>query len=229
MTFIKMKISKVILFVFSVLAMSASAQTNKFNFGIEAGPSITSLRGSVIRDNTSMTSYNTGIAFQYNFKYKLALHVNLAFERKGTDLGKTILTDEHGTVIAQGNHYFYFDYLTLPVMLRGSFIDIGRRGHIFINAGPYWSFLVKESDVIKAGGATLHQFEYTAFFDKLDIGISSGAGFTITAKKLLLSFEVRNNRGLSNIQQSNIGSLKTNSTIFLLGVNYKFGIKEKTE
>jgi hypothetical protein len=61
-----------------------------------------------------------------------------------------------------------------------------------------------------------------ANFNKADLGLSGGAGVEIPLKRYVLSFEIRDNFGLSNISKlpvANDGSIKTNALNLLIAAH----------
>ena len=201
-------------------------QTNKFEVGLEMGPSLISLRGNDILENHKDLSFgfSSGLTFQYNFPKFLSIRTNISFERKGLTT-KGMATDEYGNEIGEITFHSNFNYLTVPLLGR---LTIGKKIKFFVNAGPYVGYLIKQKDVTEAfGDNPKTETDNTDNFEKLDFGITTGLGASFPIyNRLLISLEIRNNLGLTNISSVpvvNDGVIKTNSTNFLIGVAYKFG------
>jgi len=200
-------------------------QTNKFDIGVEGSPSLTFLRGNDFIDNNHKPTigFLGGLFFQYNFKKVVSLRTNIAFERKGSILSSQT-TDINGNPLGEITINTNFDYLTFPILVRATF---GKKVQYFINVGPYFGYLIKQTFVSKGDNIPTTTSDNTSLDKRFDIGISTGLGLSVPIKtKFAFSFEVRNNLGLYNVSAvpvANNGAIKTNSTNFLLGFTYKLG------
>ena len=178
------------------------AQQNKYQIGIEGGPSLTTLRGNDTQDFTYTSSYSVGFALQYNITKLFSIHSNISYEKKGTELIHPTGSPESPYILK-----FNFDYLTVPILARLSF---GTKAKFFVNAGPYFG----------------HLFEPTWEDNSFDFGLVTGLGGQIDLNKnLILSLELRNNLGLSPITAPHKEFEEksyNNSINFLIGIAYKF-------
>jgi len=197
-------------------------QVKKFDFGLEGGPSLKSLYGnSVLKKNHKWgIGFSGGLFFQLNFKRNISLRTNIVYERKGS-IDPYQRTDSSGNplgkLITNGN----YDYLTLPILIRATF---GHKVKYFVNAGPYFGYLIKAGWEQKGDNFTTRKGDLTAYTKRFDSGISAGLGLTIPIKsRFYISFEIRNNLGLYNISPAvyNDNCIKTNSTNLLFGLTYK--------
>ena len=203
------------------------AQQNKFDIGIEGGPSRTFLRGNDFLEEfyDPKIGFSGGIFLQYNFPKIFSIRTNLAFERKGT-LFKGTLINTNGEGYGEFTAHLNYEYLTLPVLIRAGF---GNKVKYFVNAGPFLGHLMKQENIVKAAGYLTLTNEYTNSYKQFDVGITAGLGVTIPIKeKFYISCEIRNNQGLLDISKSQIyngGTIKTNSTNLLVGLAYKLGTR----
>jgi hypothetical protein len=200
-------------------------QTNRFDIGVEGGPSLISLRGNEIIDqyHKPTIGFSAGLFFQFNFKKIVSLRTNIAFERKGS-VATMQTTDNNGNPLGEVTTHTNFDYLTLPVLVRATF---GKKVQFFVNAGPYFGYLIKQT-FVREGDNDPTTTTDNSFRDKrFDTGISTGLGLSIPFKtNFAFSFEARNNLGLYNVSGTTVvnnGTIKTNSTNILLGFVYKLG------
>lgn len=192
------------------------------------GPSLISLRGNDILDKNNDLSFgfSSGLSFQYNFPKLISIRTNISFERKGfTTQGSA--TDQNGNQIGEITVHSYFDYLTIPILGRLTF---GKKINFFVNAGPYIGYLIKQTNVTEAFSEyPKTETDNTDKFKRIDFGVTTGLGARIPIKsKIFLSIEIRNNLGLTNISSLpvvNDGSIKTNSTNVLFGIEYRFGTR----
>jgi hypothetical protein len=220
-----MKKAMVILAVLALTFGSASAQTNKFDIGIEGGPSLVFLHGNEMlgESNHPTTGVSAGAFFQYNFKKILSLRTNLSFERKGS-FTRYESTDYMGIPIEDVTINSRFDYLTLPLLVRATF---GKKVQFFINTGPYIGFLIQLSTITKGGLCPTKKGNSTSLMKRFDAGLTTGIGLAVPFKqKFAFTFEARNNMGLVNISAVPVyknGSILTNSTNFMFGFTYRLG------
>lgn len=214
--------SQIRIFVLSItlsflFCSELKAQTNKFELGAEASPSITFLKGSSFIEKMydPTLGFSGGISFQYNIRKKIGLRTSLAYERKGGINRSSILYK--GEFFENASLNFNFDYLTLPILIRFSF---GKKIKYFVNSGPYFGYLLSQTFVTKGDNFNTFTNDYTATTNKFDVGISFGTGLQYPIKeKLILSSEIRGNLGLYNTIPS--GDTKVNSVNLLLGIAYR--------
>ena len=206
-----------------IVSETTYGQTTKYNIGIEGGPSLCFLRGNELIDGQQeyLMGFSGGLVFQYNLEKIISFRTNIAFERKSSVL-KSELRDEVATLIREISTNTNFNYMTLPLLVRASF---GGKTQFFVNAGPYFGYLIKQTSERKLGDISSRAEDTTTLYRRLDTGISTGLGISVPIKtKFLFSMELRNNLGLYNVSSVpvfNQGSVKTNSTSFLLGFSYK--------
>ena len=100
----------------------------------------------------------------------------------------------------------------------------------FINTGPFFSYLIKQTFVNQGTNIPRTVSDNTNNDKRFDMGITAGLGVAIPIKaKISLSCEIRNNLGLYNVSEVpvyNNGAIKTNSTNLLIGFAYKFGARQ---
>jgi len=204
---------------------TAYSQTNKFDIGVEGSPSLIYLRGNdIIKQFHKPTiGFSGGLFFQFNFKKIISLRTNIAYERKGSIMTAQT-TDINGNPLGKITTNSNFDYLTLPILVRATF---GKKIQFFVNAGPYFGYLIKQTFVSKGDNIPTTTSDNSSLAKRFDTGISTGLGLSVPIKTTFaFSFEVRNNLGLYNVSAvpvANNGTIKTNSTNFLLSFTYKLG------
>lgn len=220
----------IILLTALALWTTGVGQTNKFDIGIEGGPSWTSLRGNdyLEENNDPTTGYSGGLTFQYNFPKFLSLRTSIAYERKGV-IANFQGTDENGNPNSDITIHSNFDYLTMPLLVRFTF---GRKLTFFVNGGTFYGFLIKHSTVVDAVNESPKSiWDNTETMKRFDFGLTGGlgGGLQIT-NNFLLTLEIRHNLGLYNISElpiDNDGTIQTNSTNLLIGFAYRLGTRDK--
>lgn len=212
---------------FSILllfvGLSAFAQDSRFETGLELGPN-----GSRIWGNESVETFMdrrigfAGGAFvQMNMNSWFSLRSHLSYEQKGSTQ-TSHPTDMNGNSLGTYHFRGNFHYMTLGFLARAT---IGNRVKYFLNAGPYFSGLMKQTEESWGDNVTRVKHENPYDFKPFDTGISSGIGLSIpTGSKVSFSFEIRNNLGLYNISKSKMiidnGTVQHVSTNFLFGLSY---------
>ena len=212
------------------MTINIYGQTNILNIGAEGGFSIASLRGNenelIERHKVTRIGYMGGLFVQYNFKKTISLRTGAYYERKGSAYSMRV-EDQYGVPVENVPVNVNYDYISVPLLLRATF---GKKINWFINAGPYIGFLLKQTvhgDAVQSLPEL--NSDFTEFSKKTETGMSAGIGISYPVmEKLDLSFEVRDNLGLSNtsaVPVYNDGVIKTNALNFLVGVSYK--LKER--
>jgi hypothetical protein len=207
----------------TVLTVTAIGQTNRFDIGIEAGPGVNFFWGNKPLETYGepAVGFAAGLAFRYNFPKHFSIGTSLSFERKGNFMKYSITGFQGVDQVKQMNRY---DYLTLPILAR---FTVGRRVRFFLNAGPYFGYLIKQSSKTRSSKNGTNNSDFTDSFKRIDIGITTGVGLGIPIKDIfVISLEARNNTGLYDIGNSpfpNGTTMKTNSTNFLVGLTYILG------
>lgn len=206
-------------FVSLLIIHSSFSQSKKLEIGIVAGPSLSFLFGNeILRSYTKpILRYAFGGSLDYHFTDKLAFAANIIYERKGNSY-LTQMTDAMGNPIYLATTYAYYDYLSIPVLLKPSF---GNKLKFFLTLGPNFNFLLNTSTEISSSS----QQNMNPYFNLFDLGLTTGIGITAPlSDKFNFSVELRNNLGLLNISKVPVygnGTIQINSTNLLIGVSYK--------
>ncbi|RZJ73645.1 porin family protein [Flavobacterium sp.] len=135
-----------ILFALFLLGSAFTAQAQLLKFGIKAGPNFANFSGGVSGiDYTSRTSFHAGALLQIKPLENFALQPEVLYSSVGADV--------------EGVGDFNLDYISVPVMAR--FFVVTDR--LSIDAGPQFSFLVKDADVVfdeVSGEADTESFDF---------------------------------------------------------------------
>ena len=206
------------------LSSGVFAQTAKLKLGIEAGAGITSLRGNPILEKyqKSDVGFSSALFLQYNLRKTFSIHTSIGFERIGTKSKNGFAVDSFGNPLGDAKTRTHYNYLSMPILLRAS---VGKKINFFVNAGPYIGILLNQTSITKIEGGQTVKDEHTKDFNTVNFGATSGLGVSIPINsKFDISFEARDNLGLSNINKvegSNNAIIKTNSLSLLAGIAYK--------
>jgi hypothetical protein len=210
-------LSLVLLTAISLTALCG--QDFRFDIGVHGSPSLVFLSGnSFLKNNSKPTlGYMVGGHLQYNFRRIVSIRTEVNFESKGTHENST-------TTYSQQVHNF--QYVNVPILLRLTF---GHKLFFMINAGPYVGALIKDVVTTEQAIGSSSTSDYTNNFSRFDAGLVGGLGLGVTiAKRLVISFEARQNFGLYDINRNTTvdgfaGTVRTNSTNFILGLSLKIG------
>jgi hypothetical protein len=203
------------------------AQTGKLEIGLEGGPNVAFFR---VRNNPALKHNPTiyglgGFAFQINFSKLIALRSVISYEVKGYQTPLQIIAN--GQDLGTSTIHSQFNYLTLPILMR---LNFGERIKFFVNAGPYFGYLLSKEDRItkyeEYSGDAMNSS--VKGYERFDMGISAGFGIGIPFKEhWTLSLEARNNLGLIPLKSAKTdNAIFTNSSNLLLGVSYRLKPRE---
>jgi hypothetical protein len=210
-----------------IASTTAFAQDYKFEIGLQGGGNITNMRFAfrALQATTHIQiGHTNGIFIQYNLSKMFSLRIDPTIDFLATTSGKKPIIDQSGNVIRESNFQDHYDYLSLPLLFR---VGIGHKVTYFLNVGPSFNFLLNQKSI--DDGVNPHvSSNNTNDYNTFNLGVVTGLGVAIPIKeRFSLSFELRNNYGLSNINKNTEKdlSIKTNSTSLLIGFAYKFGKK----
>ena len=210
----------------SVLSTTAFSQDYKFEIGAQGGPNVTAMRfeNAFAQNNTqSKIAALGGLFFQYNLNTVFSLRIDPTFERLEYKYKDRTYTDQNGNINGPIKSKMSFDYVSIPVLFKAS---VGNKIQGFLNAGPSFNFLLQSKFTYDMPDRDVSKYIRTDDNKMFNFGITTGLGVAIPLKETIaLSFEIRNNLGLTNIDKNggSNNAAKTNSTSLLVGIAYKFG------
>lgn len=212
---------------------TSSAQYKQWNAGFEGGPSATFTVGNdaVDLDTKPNFGFLVGIFGQYNFNNTYSLKLAANYQQKGSKL-EISQPDSAGFSYVQDGK-LKLDYITIPLLFRGEFGSSSSL-KFFANAGPYIGILLTNKTTLDANSTTNQPERVTDNTDSTkstDFGITAGIGLQFSvAKSTLLTFEVRDDIGLTNISDyTSGGSTKTNSLSLIVGLSFGLGTPSSTK
>lgn len=206
----------------SDLAPVAPVPDTKFAVGAEAGGGVSKFYGGYVYGARIVPAPIGGFTFRYNFSRLWSIKTGLDYERRG---GIGYLESQPAGYSEQNVE---LDYVTIPVVAR---LTLGQKIAFFIEGGLYSSALANANTQI--GAFDIFGFFYNTAFHRFDAGglLNAGIGIPIM-QKFTLSLEARNSMGFI---PANNGPIPTDgsageshynySTVFLIGFEYKFGIR----
>jgi hypothetical protein len=215
---------KIFLLFISLLSLKNYCQTNILNVGFETGSNISKLRGNEFIENyhSSRIGCCAGLSGQFNFKKIISIRTAITYELKGStfEFPPTAFSGQTNETLRGKEN---FNFLTIPILIRATF---GKKINYFINTGSYYSYLLRQTQFIETfQNSDEIKSNTTLYFKRNELGVSAGFGISYSPKMpIIISFELRNNLGLTNLSRLEVyndGTVKTNSVSLLLGVCYK--------
>jgi len=225
--------------VFVILINSITIAQNKNfdvvkppnDFGIELGPSLSQNTHTNNNNQVFPMTYDIkmgyigGAFFQYNINSYFSLKTSVDYEKK--------LIAEHIEVnllnkdVTEQWRTFY-NYITIPLLAKYN-VNF-KKNRFFIDAGTNIDILIQSKGKAEATSININSnYNDTKECRRFILGISAGIGATLPInKKYDMSFEVRDNYGLTQIYKYINGAnnkVRINSELFLYSIIYH--IKEK--
>ena len=154
------------------------------------------LKGGINWTNTISTSFignnefrngiTAGVTYDYKFKKKFHLGLDLVYAEKGFK-NDIIFTDDTGDPIGEkSTSDFNYDYLSLPI--KGGF-TVGNNFAGFLNLGIIPSWLIKSEMIISTSDHDREAFDVTDNVTKFDFGglIEIGMSYKFQERFLLFT------------------------------------------
>ena len=210
-------------FILTCTAISTHAQTNKWQMGFEAGPTITSIYSQNVDFLfTPSLGYCAGVSAQYNADRWISVRMQINYERKGGFRGAFPITDVNGVTVGSMNVQVANNYITAPLMLRAQF---GKTAKFYLDAGAYGGYLTRATSTERQStseGITFMMTDITQFRDFFDHGLCGGVGVEAPiGNNANVSLGFRYNHGQANIQRD------TKSVpLFNRSLNFNIGITQ---
>lgn len=214
-------------------ANNVSAQTNRYDLGIEGGPNLSTFKDQPHFDARTKVFFSGGVSFQYNSKKIFSFRTGLYYQKKGYQQELKSINGSTGIVYASTDMTSNYHYLTVPLLARATF---GKKVKFFMNAGPYVSYLMVQrfTSVLSKVPVNAENNKNINGIKDWDLGITGGVGIAIPLKSWLISLEMRNyfgilNTSIRNSNSSNSGKIEhyTNTTDLNIGVAYRLGFREE--
>lgn len=222
-----MKNILIILSFISIGITSLHAQSNRYDWGIEGGPNLSTFRveNNPFLDARPKIYGSGGFIFQYNTKKILSFKTGFSYQRKGFQSQDFSYVDNNGNFIGNGKSVFSFDYITLPILVKASF---GKKVQFFVNAGPYVGFLLAKNERFVMDKETISENKNMSGLQRWDFGVTGGIGIAIPIKETwMVHAEVRNYFGLIDLDSwGNTANMYTNTTDLRIGVVYRLGFRD---
>lgn len=204
-----------------------SGNNKNLRIGINAGGTLTSItnEGADVADFDSGINFMVGASLEVPFAKQFSLLANINYERKSFNRDVIDDFDPDFDPIATSTSTIKYkarlQYITVPVDIR-FYIDTKKK--FFVNAGPYVAFYL--DDTFKLGDDKLLEYEGDSNFKTAEFGVNMGIGGRFKMNdRSNLTIELRDNFGLTNINDYPEDSYHMNTNAFNLIVNWDFELK----
>ena len=247
--------------LFCVLLSTAVSAQNNFFLGAKAGIGIPNLSSSSGNANPQANGWSSrlgpyfGLISDYNFNKKWALQVELNLASQGGKKNgvQGIPSAAFSSSFPTGMpvpEYLYanfktvarLNYLEIPVMMKYS-IPLNKKFDFYINAGPYFGFLLSAKNISTGSGNLYLDAQETqqvptqilpqpipfdgtqnikSSLKGFNTGIQGGVGVTLKVKNNYLFFAASGNYGFITIQKNSAdGQNNTGAATATLGYLFK--------
>jgi len=179
-----------------ILAAPASAEVPG-RFGVRAGVNLSAFTGEFgdLVGPDQRVAANVAFVYEYDFVPWLSLHTGLGYSGKG-GVTHSEGTDEAGNPTGTSDETWSFDYLEVPVLMRGRMPAFGAT-HVFAELGPMID--VRLSGKIATGVPGVGDLSLTSRMNTVDLGFGAGAGIEFPAGPGRLGLEARYTHGFDDL------------------------------
>ena len=194
-------IKKIICFYSLSVLLIFSSYSQKFEFGLKAGPNFATQKISTITNAKSITGYHLG-GFMY---FKLPVLFGIQVEGQYSKLGSEFQINQ---LINKNN----LGYINIPVLIRNDF------GPLNLHFGPQFGIMTNALDKFK--NSIKSQFLDRDFSLIVGLGVRLPANFGLTVRYI---------KGLKNITDLNLSNTETKNTVIQVSLKYsiiQLGIKK---
>jgi len=173
------------------IAFVGTVNAQDVKFGAKLGMNISSLNGDDVTNIDAKTGFVVGVTAEVFLTEKFSIQPELLFSQQGAR--------------SKGNFTYDLNYITLPVMAK-YYITKG----FSVEAGPQFSFLVKDEFILENGGATMDT-EVANF----DLNANVGLGYKFDNG---IFVQTRYNLGLIDLSEDT----GVKNGVFQMSVGYQF-------
>ncbi len=199
-------------------------------FGLKAGLSVASFRGSDVQEGfTSVLGANGGLTADFSLSDNFSFHPELLYSQKGAKVDQTYSDELLGLPVSlRLSGPVRLHYLDLPLLLRA------RTNGFFVEAGPQLGYLLAQKSTITTAVTitvpgtppmTESETQTDTSLDglrRLDVGYVLGVGYQLPQG---LEVALRYNGGLTNLDNDPDRNARTKArnSAFQVQLGYAFG------
>jgi hypothetical protein len=190
----------------TMILISITTANAQFNFGVKAGANCSTQ--SALGDVCDNSDYRVGLSIGglalYKFSDNLATQIEINYEQKGKKV-KDIISSEDNNLNNKR------EYITIPLLLRGTTQINENNTKFYGEVGPYYGFMTNNSKI------TSDVFTSEERYYSNDFGAVLGMGIIKPVKKINLIIGLRYEMGLSRVYKMN-NDLRNKTLSLNLGI-----------
>jgi len=202
-----------------LIAVAAAPASAEFpgRYGLRAGVNLSAFTGGLgdLVEPDNRVAANVAFVYEYDFAPKLSLHTGIGYSGKG-GVSHSEGTDPSGNPTGTAKDTWSFEYLEVPLLLRGRLPAFGT-SHVFAEAGPMLDFRLSGKFGTDAPGVP--DLSLTSRMNAFDLGFGAGVGLEFPAGPGRLGIETRYTRGLDDLFDVS-GTLTTINQAWTFALSY---------
>lgn len=173
------------------IALAGTVNAQEVKLGVKLGMNVSSINGNNANNIDSKTGWVLGATAEVSLTDKFSIQPELLFSQQGAK--------------SRNNYTYDLNYITLPIMAKYYIAD-----GFTVEAGPQFSFLVKDELVPDNGGATANTDA-----ENFDLTANLGLGYQLNNG---IFFQTRYNLGLVAISENP----DVKNGVFQMTLGYQF-------
>lgn len=181
---------KIIIITIMVLISVSTAQA-QLNFEIKVGinGSTQSDLGGIYDNQDILPGLSVGASTLYHFSENFGAQLELNYVQKGRKGNK----DNSGGIDRPDNNC---DYITIPLVVRGSTLLNEKKSRVYLEAGPYYGIMTNNKRITNAESVSDKEFWGN------DLGFVFGGGVIKTIQDINLTIGLRYEMGLVKVSRA---------------------------
>jgi hypothetical protein len=185
--------------------------------GLRAGVNLSAFTGSFgdLVNPDPRVAANVAFVYEYDFVPQLSLHTGVGYAGKG-GVSKSEGTDPAGNPTGTFKHTWSFEYLEVPLLMRGRLLAFGTT-HVFGELGPMLDF--KISGKFGTEAPRVPDLSLSTRMNTFDLGFGAGAGFEFAAGPGRIGVEARYTRGFDDLFDTS-GTFTTINQAWTFALSY---------
>lgn len=179
------------------LTTAPAAAGGPIRFGVRAGLNASAFTGEFgesVKPDLRLGP-NVGLACEYGFTPALAFRGEVAYSSKGGRKASEG-TDQSGNIVREPDTVWNFDYIEVPLLVRGR-VPTGGSIAPFFELGPTVSFALR--GLVEPGTPGVADVTVTGDMKTVDLGFGAGLGVEFGTGVGRLGLEARYLRGFSDL------------------------------
>jgi len=201
----------------AVALAAGPASAAPVRYGVRAGVNLSAFTGSFadLVEPDNRVAANVAFVYEYDFVPEFSLHTGIGYAGKG-GVSHSEGTDPSGNPTGTFKDTWSFEYLEVPLLLRGRMPVLGTR-HVFLELGPMLDFRLSGKFGTEAPGVP--DVSLTTRMNAFDLGFGAGFGIELPAGPGRFGIETRYSRGFDDLFDTN-GTLTTINQAWTFALSY---------